>query len=74
MRRSSLQQWFLSAKKGDDVNLLKLIKVKRASWDIDVRDDKARTALILAAKAGSLASVARLLENGADPNRYFDIH
>ncbi|XP_031555607.1 serine/threonine-protein kinase STY13-like [Actinia tenebrosa] len=68
MRRSSLDDWFFNAKKGDAKKLVELIGNKTA-WNIDVRDEKARTALFLAVESGNLTCVENLLQNGADPNR-----
>ncbi|EDO47770.1 predicted protein [Nematostella vectensis] len=69
MRRSSVDQWFHSAKKGKDADLTKLIE-KRKAWDVDIRDVKFRSALFLAAKAGKVAAVEQLLNHGAEPNRH----
>lgn len=68
MRRSSLDQWFYFAKKGDTGKLVELINDK-AAWNIDVRDEKARTALFLAVESGNLTCAENLLKSGADPNR-----
>jgi len=68
MRRSSVNQWFTSVKKGNFSNLEKILDRKTA-WNIDIRDDRLRSALFIAVESGHLDCVQKLLDHGADPNR-----
>lgn len=69
IRRSSVDQWFHSVKKGN-CTVLERILDRKTAWNIDIRDDKLRSALYVAAEVGNLDCVQKLLNHGADPNRF----
>lgn len=73
IRRSSVDQWFVSVRKGNSPNLERILDHKTA-WNIDIRDDQLRSALYIAAESGNLDCVRKLLDRGADPNRLASPH
>lgn len=67
-----LDRWFESAERGDIETLSDLLKSKCVS-DVNIQDHRNQTALYLAAKRGKESCVTKLLDLGADPNRYLII-